>query len=269
MSESIQILLVDDNPYFLEAAREFLLIQGDLPLASVAADADEAICKALQLKPDIILLDLNLAGRSGLELIPAFKKMLPGSHVVVMTIMEGEQYRTAALQAGADAFILKNEMDTTLVPVISKFRQQPGHAHAEIGYAMARSQLEDQLGHLLAQPESTRDAIVAADAGYTMTVWNMAAEAMYGWKAEEVLGRNALEIMQTEFAEGDRLKMLKFITRTGGYRGDVTQVRKDGTRFPVRVSSIVLRDEQGQLIGYASLNRDLSLSQSAGQTMLE
>lgn len=249
MNKSVQILLVDDNPYFLDAAREFLLLQGGFSRISIATDEEEAVAQARQVKPDVILLDLNLTGRSGLALIPVFKQEIPTAAIIVMTLLEGNEYRTAALRAGADRFVLKNQMTETLVDLITEVMTVP---------PPAPEPLEDYLHRLVTQPESIRDAVVASDMEFKATIWNMAAEAMYGWTPEEVLGRNALEITQTEFPEGDKEKMLKYITKTGGYRGEVMQVRKDGTRFPVKISSFVLRDQQGQVTGYVSINRDMT-----------
>lgn len=111
--------------------------------------------------------------------------------------------------------------------------------------------------HLL---ENINDAIVASGAPpeYRLTAWNSAAETMYGWKAEEVLGLNGLEVLQTEFPEADKNQWLEVIAASGKYRGEVTQVRKDGTRFPVEVAFIVLRNAQGEITGFVSVNRDLS-----------
>ncbi len=111
-------MLVDDSPYFLEAARDFLHLQTTLNVAGTATEGQDALARARQLNPDIILLDLNLGNQSGLALIPLFKQQVPKTKIVVLTIMEDEPYHTAAMQAGADAFVRKTEMSRTLVSVI-------------------------------------------------------------------------------------------------------------------------------------------------------
>ena len=118
MHKSIRILLVDDSPYFLEAARDFLHLQEALEVAGTATEGQEALEQAQQLQPDVILLDLNLGTLSGLELIPVFKSHIPAAKVIVLTIMNEEAYRTAALQAGADAFVHKTEMSKTLISTL-------------------------------------------------------------------------------------------------------------------------------------------------------
>lgn len=118
MHNTIRVLLVDDSPYFLEAAREFLSLQEPLTVVDVATEEQDALAKSLATNPDVILLDLNLAHRSGLELIPSFRKRLPHVKIIVLTMMAYSSYRNAALQAGADAFVHKSEMSKTLVSAI-------------------------------------------------------------------------------------------------------------------------------------------------------
>jgi len=114
----IRILLVDDNLYFLEAARDLLNLNQAIEVVATATEGQDALTQVPTLKPDIILLDLNLGNQSGLALIPHFKKAKPQTKIIVLTIMEEEPYRAAALQAGAHAFVCKTEMNRTLIPVI-------------------------------------------------------------------------------------------------------------------------------------------------------
>ena len=122
----------------------------------------------------------------------------------------------------------------------------------------ARKQAEEQLHYQAAVLSNVNDAIIASDAQFRLTAWNAAAESLYGWKAEEVIGRNGLEIVRTEWPEGDADEMRRTIAETGLWRGEAAQMRKDGTRFPVEVSSIVLYDNGGRVAGYISVNRDIT-----------
>lgn len=121
-----------------------------------------------------------------------------------------------------------------------------------------RKQAEAQINlqtQLLAQ---ARDAIIAADENYQIIFWNPAAEALYGWRAEEIVGRVGTELLQTEFPEASAAHMRQTIRETGFWIGEVTQGRKDGTRFTCEISSTVLHDEDGQIMGYISVNRDIT-----------
>ena len=132
-------------------------------------------------------------------------------------------------------------------------------ANSELEQEIAeRKHADEQLRQQAALLSSVSDAIVASDAQYRMTAWNAAAEALYGWKAEEVLGRNGVETLRTEWSGKDPQEMRRTIAETGQWRGEATQIRKDGSRFPVEVSSIVLHDGSGEISGYISVNRDIT-----------
>jgi diguanylate cyclase (GGDEF)-like protein/PAS domain S-box-containing protein len=122
-----------------------------------------------------------------------------------------------------------------------------------------RKQAEEKLAYQANLLANVSDAIIASDAEYRLTVWNSAAEMLYGWKAEEVLGRNGLEVIQTQWSEEDAESMRQTIAQTGRWRGEATQVRRDGTRIPVEISSLTLRDARGHVAGYISVNRDITL----------
>ncbi|PWB56977.1 MAG: hypothetical protein C3F06_00360 [Candidatus Methanoperedenaceae archaeon] len=121
-----------------------------------------------------------------------------------------------------------------------------------------RKRAEEQMRHQSTLLANVNDAIVASDENYKLTAWNAAAESLYGWKAEEVLGRSGLEIVQTDYGSEDKGEMVRVIEEAGRWRGEVTQMRKDGTRIPVEVSSIILHDENGRIAGYVSVNRDIT-----------
>lgn len=118
MNNPIRILLVDDSRHFLDAACDYLHLHERFMVIGVANQWEEAVARCEELQPDLILLDLNLGNRSGLDLIPLFKAKLPQARIIVLTVLEEICYRNAALQAGADAFIRKTYMTETIVPAI-------------------------------------------------------------------------------------------------------------------------------------------------------
>ncbi len=130
-----------------------------------------------------------------------------------------------------------------------------------------RKQAEAQLQYQATLLSNVNDAITASDAEFRLTAWNAGAETLYGWKADEVLGRNGLEIIRTLWPGVNADEMRQTISETGHWRGEATQVRKNGTRFPVEVSSIVLHDNNGQTIGYASVNRDITERKRAEEAL--
>jgi DNA-binding NarL/FixJ family response regulator len=114
----ISILLIDDNPVFLTIAVDFLQNYSDLELAGVANSGEEALTIIKHVQPDVIVIDLNLADMSGLDLIPHLKEMLPKAGIIILTLQNVESYYRAAKDAGADAFVSKATMYNDLIPAI-------------------------------------------------------------------------------------------------------------------------------------------------------
>ena len=132
-----------------------------------------------------------------------------------------------------------------------------------------RKRGEEQLRYQAHLLENVSDAIVAADANYVLKAWNRAAEKLYGWTPEEVLGRKGVPLLQTQFLNADAEGMRKQIAEVGHYRGEATQLRKDGIRIPVEVVSSVVRDEHGEISDYVSVNRDITERRQAEEKLRE
>ena len=145
---------------------------------------------------------------------------------------------------------------------------QPLYFITQILDITERKQVEEKLQYQAYLLENVNDAIVASDEKYALRVWNSAAERIYGWKAEEVLGKNGLEILQTRFSEADPAEMRRRIAAAGQYLGEATQLCQDGSRVPVEVASLTLRDSTGKITGYVSLNRDITQRKQAEQKLL-
>jgi PAS domain S-box-containing protein/putative nucleotidyltransferase with HDIG domain len=121
-----------------------------------------------------------------------------------------------------------------------------------------RRRAEEQLRYQAHLLSNVHDAIIASDENYRITYWNRAAESLYGWRADETIGKVGPDITQTEFPGADTEEIRRHIRETGLWRGEVTQVKKDETRFPCEISSLLLRDDKGKVTGYVSINRDIT-----------
>jgi len=114
----IRVLLVDDNATFLTSAAEFLERQTELVLIGAINTAEDALSRVELLKPDVILLDLEMPGVSGLEIIPQLRVRLPQAGIIALSLLSGVSCREAALEAGANEFVSKTRLVTDLLPVI-------------------------------------------------------------------------------------------------------------------------------------------------------
>jgi DNA-binding NarL/FixJ family response regulator len=115
-----RLLLVDDNRLFLRIATRFLQTCADFEPIDSAANAVEAMEKAASLRPDVVLLDINMPITSGLDLIPSLRQLLPGVKIIMLTLWDTDTYRQAAEEAGADAYVPKSTIHAELLPAIMR-----------------------------------------------------------------------------------------------------------------------------------------------------
>jgi len=103
----MRVLIVDDHPLFRDGVSGLLASVPDTVVVGTAATAEEAIREATLTRPDVVLLDLNLPGGSGLTAIPRIATACPGTAVLVLTMLEDDRSLTEALRAGASGYLLK------------------------------------------------------------------------------------------------------------------------------------------------------------------
>jgi PAS domain S-box-containing protein len=126
---------------------------------------------------------------------------------------------------------------------------------------------EERLTHLAGLLDNTEDAIVAVDARWFVTVWNAGAERLYGWTAEEVLGRHTLEVARLEMSHEQRAEARLTVAEQGRWRAEVVAYRKDGAPVWVEVINVALRGAHGEITGYLGIHRDVGERRRAMQEL--
>jgi DNA-binding NarL/FixJ family response regulator len=132
-----RILLVDDHP-LTRAALAALLRQHDFDVAGEAADGEEAIARAAELHPDLILLDLSMPGLDGLSALPRLREAAPACEVVVLTASGTEENLLGAIRGGAAGYLLKSEPPDRIVAFLRGIAQ----GEAALSGAVARRLLD-------------------------------------------------------------------------------------------------------------------------------
>lgn len=107
-NQPISVLLIDDHTLFRSGIRSLLQRHPEFDVVGEAADGVEGIKRAKQLNPQVVLLDLNMPGMSGLETLQLLLQDCPDSAIVMLTVSEDAQDLAAALKAGASGYLLKN-----------------------------------------------------------------------------------------------------------------------------------------------------------------
>ena len=107
-SDTHSILIVDDHPLFRKGVIQLIQAEPEFRFVGEAASGKEGIQLARQLRPDMILLDLNMKDMNGIEVLKAIKDADLDSRVIMLTVSDQAEDLMAALQAGADGYLLKD-----------------------------------------------------------------------------------------------------------------------------------------------------------------
>jgi len=108
VSDPIRVLIVDDHAVVREGLRAFLALQDGLEVAGEACDGEEAIERATELRPDVILMDLVMPKLDGVGAMQQLRTQAPASRVIVLTSFLDDDRLLPAIQAGAAGYLLKN-----------------------------------------------------------------------------------------------------------------------------------------------------------------
>jgi DNA-binding NarL/FixJ family response regulator len=116
--EAMRVLLADDNVRFRQHIREFLTFEPNIEIVGEASDGREAVSKTLELQPDVVLMDVRMAGIDGLSATREIKANLPETIVVILSRFDLQEYREAALESGATDYVVKRNLFESLIPTI-------------------------------------------------------------------------------------------------------------------------------------------------------
>lgn len=115
MTEKIRVLIIDDHPLFRRGVSQLLELANTFELVGEAASGQEGIALARQLEPDLILLDLNMKGMSGLETLSTLRDHEIDARIILITVSNAPEDLVTAIRAGSDGYILKdNDPDEIL-----------------------------------------------------------------------------------------------------------------------------------------------------------
>ena len=106
--EPAKVLIVDDHALFRRGVRNTIEPEEDFEVVGEAENGKEALAKARELKPDLVLMDINMPHCSGLEAISAIKRELPGVKIIMLTVHEEDENLFEAIKKGAEGFLSKN-----------------------------------------------------------------------------------------------------------------------------------------------------------------
>ena len=139
----IRVVLADDHTILREGLRQLLGAATDIEVAGEAADGFEVLARVRGLDFDVLLLDMSMPGKSGIELIKQVKAEKPRLRVLVLSMHEEAQYAVRAIKAGASGYVTKDSAGTQLVTAIRKVANGGAFITAEVAEQLALGAMPD------------------------------------------------------------------------------------------------------------------------------
>lgn len=146
--KKIRVLVADDHPLFRQGLRRALEMVHDMEVVGEAANGIDCVDMARRLRPDVVLLDINMPGLNGLEASRRMKEANPGVRVVILTIHDAEDYLVEAVRAGVEGYVLKDaEPDMIIAAIRASYAGQAFLQPSLAGRLMAGVRHREEAGH--------------------------------------------------------------------------------------------------------------------------
>jgi DNA-binding NarL/FixJ family response regulator len=133
----LRILLADDHTIVRQGLVSILKAVEDFEVVAEAADGNEAVDKALQTRPDVVVLDVTMPRLNGLEAARRIRKALPESRILVLTMHDDQEYVLKMVRAGASGYLVKDGAASELVTAIRALRAGQGYFGPQASRALA------------------------------------------------------------------------------------------------------------------------------------
>lgn len=200
---AISVLVVDDHALLREGLRAVISTQDDIRIVGEADCGAEAIAAYARLKPDVVLMDLQMADMSGVEAIAAIRSEAPDARILVLTTYSGDGRAIKALRAGAMGYLLKASLRNELLDAIRSIHHGGKHLDAAVATAIAM--------HVLDEPLSEREVAVLELAAWGNSNKQIAARL---YISEETV-KGHMKLIFSKLGATDRTHAVTLAARRG------------------------------------------------------
>jgi len=207
---TISLLIADDHGIVRGGLRALLDRQADLEVVAEAADGAEALEQALQLRPDLCILDVAMPKLTGLQATRQIRAHLPGTHVLILSMHDDERYLFEALKAGACGYVLKREADQDLVAALHAIARGEPFLTNAAERTLIRSWMEEG-SRGPAEPLTAREQEVVKLVAEAHTNAQIAATLHLSEKTVESHRANVLR----KLGMRDRVELVRYAIRRG------------------------------------------------------
>jgi two-component system, NarL family, response regulator NreC len=141
---TVRVLIVDDHAVVRTGLRRVLDAEADIETVAEAANADRAVFEAMEHRPDVVLLDVMMPGKSGIEGMPALLQAVPDARVLVLSMQDDPRYVREAFAAGASGYVLKEAADTEVVEAVRAVAAGRQYVHPALGARLLAADAEER-----------------------------------------------------------------------------------------------------------------------------
>ncbi len=165
--EPIRILLVEDQTLMRQGLKTILSLEPGLKVVGEAAEGEAGIHQALDLRPDVILMDVQMPGMSGIEAISAICAVWPEARIIILTTFGRDEYVFEGVRAGAVGFLLKDAPADDLIQTIRCVHGGEVFIQPEIASRLLRELITPQDWLIEPLSEREREVLVLVAQGYS------------------------------------------------------------------------------------------------------
>jgi two-component system response regulator NreC len=141
---SIRVVLVDDHAIVRAGLRRVLDAEADIEVVGEAESADRAVFETISNEPDVVVMDLVMPGKSGIEGMPAVLQAAPEVKVLVLSMQDDPRYVREAFEVGAAGYVLKEAADTEVVGAIRAVAAGERYVHPALGARLVAADAEER-----------------------------------------------------------------------------------------------------------------------------
>jgi two-component system, NarL family, invasion response regulator UvrY len=174
-SASIRVFLADDHTMFRDGVKHVLSTTPGFIVVGEASSAAEVLEKVQQTETDIVVLDISMPGRSGIDVLKQLKQLNPHLHVLILSMYPEDQYASRALKAGASGYLTKNKATLELIEALRRVASGRKYICSDVAEQLAID-LERNIDKPLHQKLSDREYEVMCLIGSGKTVKHIAED---------------------------------------------------------------------------------------------
>ncbi len=191
--DKIRILVVDDHAVLRDGIRALLAVHDDIEVVGEASEGKEAVTKAQELVPDVVIMDIAMPGMDGLEATRRIRKKHPKMKVLVLTQHDNKEYILSVIKAGASGYVPKRALGSELVSAIKSVKEGDSFLYPSAASALIEDYLQQTRG------EDPYDQLTARE----REIFKLIAEGHTSRKIADML------FLSLRTVQGHRLKIME------------------------------------------------------------